>query len=487
MYTDSENLKQRRGTTSTFGGIANFANLIIGAGFIALPASVCRLGVIISFVMLIFSYFIATRSVSKIIEAKIFTSSSAYEEICEKLLGPIGYWMLNVSLWVFLFCNMWVYFVIATSFQLNGLWQLIADVNNDSAQMFGTLIISAIIIPLGFLRELGFLRFTSLLGVICVIIFVVCSIVGVAQDRQNQDDFLNIMAKKLNKKEVTTPQLSWDVPMESDLMTALRAMGAIFCAFTCHEGVCSIHESLRDKNAWKKISVVGFGIAFVCNLTMAYSIYFLYYGFTCADGSGGLFTALFDKDESGAGYVWNTIGATAMSISVISTIPLTHFFLRELSWSIFAHTKGWTRTTPMPNCFFYGHLVIWASGTVLAIFAPKAIRIIDFVGNFSSVMLMIILPVLLDYQMCHGIPYYISFGVFPKQKSLYSIKENEITEKTFEAEFSDVSPVIIAHSHSIEVDQFNYDVMRFSVGNILLLFGGMQIGISFITLYKIFF
>jgi len=271
-------------------------------------------------------------------------------------------------------------------------------------------------------------------------------------------------------------------------MGIMGSMGAFFCAYGCHHGVCSIHESLANPASWRTVSRAGIGIAFACNLVVAFAIYAAYNKFACPD-TETMFMEIFSEEDSGSAFYVNAVGTAAMSVSVISAIPLVHFFMRDLSWSIFSYARGVTDNREMPNWFFFGHLVFWGIATLAAVFAPKAIKIINFLGNFSCSIIMIILPILLDFEMNGGILYFLSFGL-AGPKSSFDTKMNEV--KTIEMgvkKKEQAKPVDGGNSSfedSSKDDSMFDDVFRFTVCNALLLFGMVEVAISFHTLYTIF-
>jgi hypothetical protein len=204
-----------------------------------------------------------------------------------------------------------------------------------------------------------------------------------------------------------------------------------------------------------------------------------------------MFTEIFAENGSGSAFYVNAAGTAAMSLSVISAIPLVHFFMRDLSWSIFSYARGHTDNHEMPNWFFFGHLVFWGIATLAAAFASDAIGIINFLGNFSCSIIMIILPILLDFQMNGGILYFISFGFLGPKKSLDGeMKETKTIEmgaKTVEGELkSRPSSWIGGIEDPSKDDSMLDDVLRFTVCNAFLLFGIVEVAISFHTLYEIF-
>jgi hypothetical protein len=221
----------------------------------------------------------------------------------------------------------------------------------------------------------------------------------------------------------------------------------------CQHGACTIHSSLADQENWTFVVITATTLALIANFALGYIVYFNFHSHICTDEIG-LFTRLFDAENSGIAFHINAVGSAAMSICVLSCIPLVHFFLRELSFSIYNDFRGENvPSDEMPDIFFYGHLVFWALPTILAIILPDAIMIINFVGSLCCSIHMIILPVLADFEMNGGMWYFFSFGFIEKKAE----KDAQICENCFDVK----------------------DFGRMVLLNTILIFGFVIIGVSF--------
>jgi amino acid permease len=166
VHSDKKLAAENEGNSSALIGILNIVNCIFGVGILGLPIVACKLGLIATLVLQPVLAITTAWTAKLIINAKIRTNSQTYEEICEKLLGQIGFWMLNISLWSMLICIMGMYICFSVKF----VYPLIKGLGfttwtkGKTFYTIGIGFISFTIIPLLLLKDLSRLGLSRLWG-----------------------------------------------------------------------------------------------------------------------------------------------------------------------------------------------------------------------------------------------------------------------------------------------------------------------------------
>lgn len=462
---------KHEGTSPTWRAIANLVNSVMGIGIVGLPQVVCKLGLLLSTSLLIILAFIASWSANQIIQAKVLTKSFTYEETCSKLLGPIGYWMLNISLWINYLCVMAMYICFSIKFTFPLFRAIGGSLSDTTYYNIAVLILFFIYIPVLLLDDLSVLGFSSAVGMVAVIMLIVLSSIACPLDKQ------------LNLPPATEWKMDYGLHKDTNFITFFTNFGILFMVNNCHFSVSSVHNSLLNKKNIKKAIFWSFKIIVILNLWFSIILYVTHSGVQCTNlfGSSGydqgyfdgqkkdataLYVNLFSRTRSGISFWFIVVGSLCQSVSISMGQPIIHFFMRELSWSVYQRLRDKELNTVMPSWFFRGHLIFWFFSTLIALFLEKQIiKFMSFVGSFTTPILQLILPVLLSMQINHGIQYYSSFGCYNKRicKFQYDNRKDEIRfEKS----------LIIGGSKMIFM-------------NILLLFGITQVLLSFKILYNI--
>jgi amino acid permease len=453
--------------SSAFKGIANVVNSIYGVGILGLPQVACRFGLIPSIILQPLLAYSTAWTAKQIIQAKRQTNSQTYEEVCEKILGSFGYWMLNFSLWLMLICVLSMYICFAVKFTypfLKGVglasW---VEVGADTFYRVFIGIIFVSVLPLLLLKDLSRLGPVSTLGMFAVMLLLISSTIAAPLDKQ------------MYEEPATLWTIDWMLHKDTDLLLFLEQFGVLFTGYMGHQGICSVENSLNIKSEMEKVINYSFSIVMVLNTWFILALYVGYGGVQCTnlfatepkekytENKEDLYTDLFSQEKSGFAFWLITIGSVSECISLIVTLPLVHFFLRDLTWSLYLKLKNLESTsTSIPSWFINGHLFFWLLATVMAVFLEKQILpFLSFIGAFAVPCVSVVLPVLLTMELNHGILYYLSFGILPKKI----------------CKFGNSSLKLNANK------SFN-DTLFMLFMNILLAFGSVQIALSFKILLK---
>jgi len=230
-----------------------------------------------------------------------------------------------------------------------------------------------------------------------------------------------------------------------------------------------------ERNLYFQVINYSFTIVMVLNTWFILALYVGYGGVQCTnlfaskseekytENKEDLYTDLFSQEKSGFAFWLITIGSVSECISLIVTLPLVHFFLRDLTWSLYLKLKNLESTsTGIPSWFINRHIFFWFLATIMAVFLEKQILpFLSFIGAFAVPCVSVVLPVLLTMELNHGIFYYLSFGICSKKI----------------CKFGNNSPKLNAKK------SFN-NILFMLFMNILLAFGSVQIALSFKILLK---
>lgn len=462
-FTEESNNKND-GTSTALIGILNIVNCIFGVGILGLPIVACKLGLIATLLLQPSLAIMTSWTAKLIIDAKNRTNSQTYEETCEKLLGYVGYWMLNFSLWLMLICIMGMYISFAVKF----IYPLIKGLGFTSwtkGDTFYRLSIGFIfltIIPLLLLKDLSRLGFVSTLGMCAVMLLMILSTIAVPLDNQ------------IKEKPATLWKMDWMLHKDTTILIFLEQFGVFLTGFMGHHTVCSVENSLINKKEMNKVINWAFTSVAFLNTWFILSVYLGYGGIQCTNLFGipgnklynecyyssnkeDLYTNLFSQEKSGFAFWLIVAGSINECISLIMTLPLVHFIVRDITWGIYLKFKNISGIdqTSIPKWFINSHLLVWLTSAFMALFLEKQIlQFLSFIGSFGVPFVQLVLPILLKMELSDGIFYYISFGCLKKKISKFPLKEGSNNE----------------HSNNF---------LRMLIMNTILIFGLIQIGLSF--------
>lgn len=466
-FTEKSN-SQNEGTSSALVGILNIVNCIFGVGILGLPIVACKLGLIATLILQPILAIITAWTAKLIINAKKRTNSQTYEEICEKLLGYVGFWMLNISLWLMLICIMGMYICFAVKFVyplINGLG-LTTWTKGDTFYGICIGFISFSVIPLLLLKDLSRLGFVSTLGMFAVMLLLILTTIAVPLDNQ------------VKEKPATLWKVDWMLHKDTTILIFLEQFGVFLTGFMGHHTVCSIENSLTNKKEMNKVINWSFSIVVFLNIWFILAVYLGYGGVQCTnlfgipgnelykecyytDNREDLYTNLFTKEKSGFAFWLIVAGSINECISLVMTLPLIHFFLRDLTWGIYLKFKNSLSIDKnnIPKWFVNSHLIFWLISACMALFLQKQIlQFLAFIGSFGIPFVQLVLPILLNMELTNGIFYYISFGCLKKKTSKFPLGE--------------------------ESNESN-SLITMLIMNTVLIFGFIQIGLSFKILLDI--
>jgi hypothetical protein len=315
------------------------------------------------------------------------------------------------------------------------------------------------------LKDLSRLGSVSSLGMCAVMLLLILTTVAIPLDKQ------------IKEEPATLWKINWMLHKDTTLRIFMEQFGVFLTGFMGHHTVCSIENSLKNKKEMNKVINLSFAVVVFLNVWFIFAVYVGYGGVQCtnvfgipgnelynechySDNKNDLYTNLFSQEKSGFAFWLIVAGSVNESLSLIMTLPLIHFILRDLSWGIYLKFKNNFQpdNNDIPKWFINTHLIFWLISSCMALFLEAQIlQFLTFIGSFAVPFVQLVLPIVLNMRLTEGIAYYVSFGCI-KKTSKFSMREK----------------------HETSTNLFWILAM-----NTVLVFGLIQIGLSFVILHNI--
>merc|ERR1719453_2194440 len=321
-------------------------------------------------------------------------------------------------------------------------------------------------IPLLLLKDLSRLGFVSTLGMIAVMLLLILTTIAIPLDKQ------------VKEKPATLWRIDWMLHKDTTMLIFMEQFGVFLTGFMGHHTVCSVENSLINKREINKVINWSFTVVVFLNIWFILAVYVGYGGVQCTNLFGilgderynechytanreDLYTNLFSQEKSGFAFWLIVAGSINECISLVMTLPLIHFFLRDLTWGIFLKFRNNFELdkSNIPNWFINSHLIFWLISSCMALFLEKQIlQFLTFIGSFAVPFVQLVLPIVLNMELTEGTAYYVSFGCLKRKIPKFCLKESQETST---------------------------NVLRILAMNVILIFGLIQIGLSFKILFDI--
>ncbi|XP_057522051.1 amino acid transporter AVT6A-like [Amaranthus tricolor] len=238
------------------GAVFNLSTTIIGAGIMALPATMKILGLGLGIFMIIFMAFLTERSIDMLLKFSRAGKSSSYGDVMGDAFGKVGRILLQVSVLVNNIGVLIVYMII------------IGDVLSGTSSSgthhagvlegwfgdhwwngrFFVLLITTICVfaPLACFKRIDSLRYTSALSVGLAVVFLVI--------------MAGIAVIKLISGTVMMPRLLPDITDLNSFWKLFTVVPVLVTAYICHYNVHSIDNELEDSSQIKPVVRAALGL-----------------------------------------------------------------------------------------------------------------------------------------------------------------------------------------------------------------------------------
>jgi len=370
------------GPGSLKSSMINISASTLGAGALALPHAFDLSGVLVGLVMMIFLFFLSTYSIDLLVRAIEMSGLSTYEELSMQYCGRKAAIFIEFNM-IFLCFGTSVAYAIVIGSTSHSVIELIG-VDCASAHGFNaflctegvplSIITMFLLLPLSLIDQLNELRFTSLLGVLCIlylIVVVVYIFFGVA--------FTTGVPETI----------AW-LPNKGPLGIIKMLSLAVF-SYCCQANVPTIYVELKDRS-FRRMTKVARG-----SMSMCFVIYILmglhgYLAFGSAT-KGNILDNLTERVEEGHVDILVAVAFIAMIFAVIMAYPFNMFPVRySIETIVLYHRPDLEREVKTVR------LVVTVCCVFLtllcAILIPNIAQVFGLIGAFSGSVICYIAPAL---------------------------------------------------------------------------------------------
>ncbi|XP_058069679.1 amino acid transporter AVT6B-like isoform X1 [Magnolia sinica] len=396
---DAASIDHGFGEASFAGAVFNLSTTIVGAGIMALPATLRVLGLIPGLVMIVLAGILTESSINMILRSGRAgpslksTAGSSYSGIVGEAFGGAGRAILQTCI-VVNNLGMLVIYMIIIGDVLAGSSSAGIHHSGVIEEWFGRqwwttrsclLLLTTFLVfaPLISLKRVDSLRYTSAVSVALAMVFVVIT-AGVA-------------IIKLMNGSIGMPQLLPEITDQTSFWKLFTTVPILVTAYICHYSVHPIENELKDPTQMK--SIVQSSIVLCLSVYVATSFFgFLLFG----DGTMDDILANFDGDL-GIPYssLFNDIVRISYAAHLMLVFPIVFFTLRlNLDGLLFPYA------VPIAfdgQRFFSMTVALMGLSFLGANFVPSIWDAFQFTGATASIAIGFIFPAAIALRNVHGI------------------------------------------------------------------------------------
>lgn len=231
------------------GAVFNLSTTIVGAGIMALPATMKVLGLIPGITIIVFMAFLTNASIDLLLRFSRAGKSVSYGGVMEDAFGVIGRMLLQVCVMVNNIGVLVVYMIIigdvlsgTTSDGVHhaGVLQGWFGVHWWNGRFFVLLVTTlGVFAPLASLKRIDSLSYTSALSVALAVVFLVIT--------------AGITIYKLATGTIVMPKLFPDIVDLSSAFNLFTVVPVLVTAYICHYNVHTIDNELEDSTQIKAV------------------------------------------------------------------------------------------------------------------------------------------------------------------------------------------------------------------------------------------
>lgn len=375
------------------GAVFNLSTTIVGAGIMALPASIRMLGLIPGLLMIIFVALLTEASIDMLIRCSHQGKITSYGWLMGEAYGQWGRIALQASVVINNIGVMIVYMIIIGDV-LSGtssggihhrgilegwfgahLWNSRAIV-----LLVTTLFVFA---PLVSFKRLDSLSYTSALSVALAVVFVVIT--------------AGIAIIKVIDGTVAMPKLFPEIDDLSSVWKLFTAVPVLVTAYICHYNVHSIDNELEDKTQTKPIVRTSLALCSSVYIATSFFAYLLF-----GDGTLDDVLANFDSDLGiPFSSVFNDVVRVSYAAHVMLVFPIVFFALRlNLDGLLFPTSRHISYDNKRFTIITISLLVVIYTA---AIFIPSIWDAFQFTGATAAVLIGFIFPAMVILRDPYGI------------------------------------------------------------------------------------
>ncbi|KAI4316579.1 hypothetical protein L6164_024549 [Bauhinia variegata] len=231
------------------GAVFNLSTTIVGAGIMALPAAVKKLGLVPGLIMIVLCSMLTETSIDMLLRFTRFSKSSTYSGVVCDAFGGLGRILLQVCI-VVNNTGMLIVYMIIIGDVLGGTWSEGVHHSGVIEEWFGQhwwstrfilLMLTTIMVfaPLISFKRVDSLRYTSALSVGLAFVFV--------------DLTAGVAIIKLIDGDIVMPRLMPKFTDQESFWELFTTVPILVTAYICHHNVHLIENELKDPTHMKAI------------------------------------------------------------------------------------------------------------------------------------------------------------------------------------------------------------------------------------------
>ncbi|KAK7261969.1 hypothetical protein RIF29_28296 [Crotalaria pallida] len=371
------------------GAVFNLTTTIIGAGIMALPATMKVLGVVLGIVLIILIGILSEISVELLVRFSVIFKATSYGEVVQHALGRPA----RILSEIFIIVNnggvMVVYLIImgdvmsGSMHHLGVFDQLMGNGFWDHRKIVVLVVMVVFLAPLCSLDKIDSLSLTSAASVALAVVFVVVA--------------FTIAFIKLVEGRIDAPRMFPDFSSKQAILDLLVVIPIMTNAYVCHFNVQPIYNELEGRSP-QKMNRVGRITTILCILvyaSTALSGYLLFGNDTESD-----ILTNFDKDLGiRFSSILNYIVRVGYILHLILVFPVIHFSLRQtVDALVFEGSPPLAESRKRSLGLTAVLLVLIYIGSTMI---PNIWTAFKFTGATTAVSLGFIFPALVALRLSH--------------------------------------------------------------------------------------
>ncbi|RVW56283.1 Amino acid transporter AVT6A [Vitis vinifera] len=248
-YDDADSFEVGFSGASFSGAVFNLSTTVVGAGIMALPATIKQLGMIPGLIMILLGALLTESSIEMILRFSRASKSSSYSGVVGDAFGGVGRTVLQICVVVNNMGMLIVYMIIIGDV-LSGTWLDKVHHLGVVEEWFGQhwwstrsflLLLTTLLVltPLISFKRVDSLRYTSALSVALAVVFVAIT-AGVA-------------IVKLVEGSIGMPRLLPEIVDQASFWKLFTTVPVLVTAYICHHNIHPIEKELHDQTQMKPI------------------------------------------------------------------------------------------------------------------------------------------------------------------------------------------------------------------------------------------
>ncbi|RWR77019.1 sodium-coupled neutral amino acid transporter 2 [Cinnamomum micranthum f. kanehirae] len=375
------------------GAVFNLSTTIVGAGIMALPATMKVLGLGLGIAMIIFVAFLTEASIEFLLRFSRAGKTVSYGGVMNDAFGKIGRILLQTSVVINNVGVLIVYMII--------IGDVLSGTSSSGVHHFGILegwfgehwwngrafvllfTTLVVFVPLGCFKRVDSLRYTSALSVALAVVFVVVT--------------AGITIIKLINGSIAMPRWLPDVTDLTSFWQLFTVVPVLVTAYICHYNVHTIDNELEDSSQIQSIVRTSLALCSTVYVTTSFFAYLLFGDLTLDD-----VLANFDANL-GIPYssLLNDVVRVSYVVHLMLVFPIIFFALRlNLDGLLFPSAGPLVLDNRRFALVTFGLISLVFLG---ANFIPSIWDAFQFTGATAAVCIGFIFPASIVLKDAHGI------------------------------------------------------------------------------------